>query len=139
MRFSIIALVAFTGAVAAQDYKPCEGLYGNAKCCAADVANLADVDCKDVSETPTDAANFKEICAEGGQQAYCCAIPAVSDLIGLKSGCWLMKIVAGWTRCSVQAACRRLNRLQCSPSADLVIWRRNRLFICPEGPWKPWW
>ena len=102
MRFSIIALVAFTGAVAAQDYKPCEGLKGSAKCCAADVANLADVDCKDVSETPTDAANFKEICAEGGQQAYCCALPAVSDLIGLISGCSLMKICCrlDWVFCA---------------------------------------
>lgn len=112
MRFSIIALGAFVCAVAAKDYKPCEGLYGNAKCCATDVLGIADLDCKDVDKTPTDATDFKDICAEGGQQAYCCAIPAVSDLdlSGLKSGCWLTKIVAGWTRCSVQAAYRRLNR-----------------------------
>ncbi|KAI1759601.1 cerato-ulmin [Hypoxylon sp. FL1150] len=60
-------------------YVACSGTYPDAQCCSTDVLGVADLDCATVSETPTSAASFEEICAAGGQRARCCLLPVLGQ------------------------------------------------------------
>ncbi|PNS21569.1 Peptidyl-prolyl cis-trans isomerase D [Sphaceloma murrayae] len=59
----------------------CLGTYGNAQCCATDVLGLAILDCQTPPQVPTSAENFRDICANEGQQARCCAIPILGQAL----------------------------------------------------------
>lgn len=61
-----------------QVYIPCSGLYGSAQCCATDVLGIANLDCGNPIDVPTDAAAFQASCASIGQRARCCVLPIVS-------------------------------------------------------------
>lgn len=80
MQFITLAVLISTALAAPsllqrQTYTACSGLYDTAQCCATDVAGLADLDCQNPSETLTDATQFQEVCAAGGQRARCCVLP----------------------------------------------------------------
>lgn len=60
-------------------YTPCTGLYGTAQCCATDVLGVADLDCGNPPETPTDADKFSSVCADIGQRARCCVLPILEQ------------------------------------------------------------
>ncbi|KAI1467733.1 uncharacterized protein F4812DRAFT_459834 [Daldinia caldariorum] len=62
-----------------QTYTPCSGTYGTAQCCATDVLGVADLDCANPSSVPTDASNFTDVCAAGGQRARCCVLPILGQ------------------------------------------------------------
>ncbi|KAI1339852.1 Cerato-ulmin hydrophobin family [Xylariaceae sp. FL0016] len=80
LSIALFSLAAGTAlAVPAQletrQYAPCSGLYGTAQCCATDVLGLADLDCGNPPETPSNATDFSAICTEIGQRARCCVLP----------------------------------------------------------------
>ncbi|KAI2624606.1 cerato-ulmin [Hypomontagnella submonticulosa] len=60
-------------------YDPCSGLYDSVQCCATDVLGVADLDCQTPSKVPSSAADFKAICATGGQRARCCVLPVLGQ------------------------------------------------------------
>ncbi|KAL7624622.1 hypothetical protein AAE478_006190 [Parahypoxylon ruwenzoriense] len=60
-------------------YDPCSGLYNSAQCCATDVLGVADLDCQTPNEVPGSAADFRKICAIGGQRARCCVLPILGQ------------------------------------------------------------
>ncbi|KAF1729825.1 Hydrophobin-1 [Beauveria bassiana] len=51
-------------------------LYSNPQCCAALVLGVIGLDS---NQTPRNADDFKNICAKGGQQAACCAVPVAGQ------------------------------------------------------------
>ncbi|KAF2671608.1 hydrophobin precursor [Microthyrium microscopicum] len=89
MKLSITATIVAVGLascsplVARQAAVPlCSGLTGTTQCCATDVLGLADLDCANPPQVPTNSTNFVSICAAIGQRARCCAIPILGqDLI----------------------------------------------------------
>jgi len=60
-------------------YVPCSGLYGTAQCCATDVLGVADLDCGQPPDTPTDATNFSAVCSAIGQRPRCCVLPILDQ------------------------------------------------------------
>ncbi|KAJ2895849.1 beta ketoadipyl CoA thiolase [Zalerion maritima] len=62
-----------------QTYDPCSGLYDSAQCCATDVLGIADLDCGDPPEVPTNATDFSAVCAAIGQRARCCVLPILDQ------------------------------------------------------------
>ncbi|KAI1388558.1 cerato-ulmin [Hypoxylon trugodes] len=60
-------------------YEACTGLYSTPQCCATDVAGVADLDCQTPSKVPHSAADFKAVCAVGGQRARCCVLPVLGQ------------------------------------------------------------
>ncbi|KAI6091283.1 Cerato-ulmin hydrophobin family [Hypoxylon rubiginosum] len=62
-----------------QVYTPCSGLYGTSQCCATDVLGVADLDCANPPEVPTDADNFSAVCSAIGQRARCCVLPILGQ------------------------------------------------------------
>ena len=89
MQFTTVAAIFLAGLAAAvptaemaerQDpYVPCSGLYGTAQCCATDVLGVADLDCGNPPETPSDADKFSSVCADIGQRARCCVLPILEQ------------------------------------------------------------
>ncbi|KAH8169305.1 fungal hydrophobin domain-containing protein [Sarocladium implicatum] len=88
MQFLTVALVAFAGIASAapsapldsrQVFQPCSGLYSSPQCCATDVLGVADLDCGQPPENPTDADNFSEVCSAIGQRARCCVLPILDQ------------------------------------------------------------
>ncbi|KAL1855760.1 hypothetical protein VTK73DRAFT_8483 [Phialemonium thermophilum] len=88
MKFTVSSAVAIltctvlavpTQLDARQGYIPCSGLYGTAQCCATDVLGVADLDCANPPQTPSDATNFTAICASIGQRARCCVLPILEQ------------------------------------------------------------
>ncbi|KAI1841573.1 hypothetical protein JX265_004697 [Neoarthrinium moseri] len=82
MQFLTIAAALFSATAMAapsvmerQAYVPCSGLYGTSQCCATDVSGIADLDCANPPEVPTDATNFSAVCSAIGQRARCCVLP----------------------------------------------------------------
>jgi hypothetical protein len=58
---------------------PCaQGLFSYPTCCATDVLGVASLDCVPPSVKPSDLEELQNLCAEGGKQAKCCAVPVVS-------------------------------------------------------------
>lgn len=55
-----------------------DGLYSSPQCCSADVAGVADLDCKVPGKTPSDGQEFRKICAKGGMEPKCCVLSLVS-------------------------------------------------------------
>ncbi|POS73946.1 hypothetical protein DHEL01_v207666 [Diaporthe helianthi] len=54
-------------------------LYSQPQCCSTDaLGGVLDLTCATVSEVPSDADDFKDICASSGQAAKCCTLSAVS-------------------------------------------------------------
>ncbi|KAF2864020.1 hydrophobin [Piedraia hortae CBS 480.64] len=88
---SSIILLALTGAflthaftipeVAKRQANLCAGLAGSPQCCATDVINLADLDCKNPPQVPQNSTDFVNICAAVGQRARCCAIPVLGQAL----------------------------------------------------------
>ncbi|KAI1171863.1 fungal hydrophobin-domain-containing protein [Nemania sp. FL0916] len=63
-------------------YKPCPaGLYSVPQCCATDILGLADLDCHSPSAVPSSPADFRYICAAGGQRARCCVVPVLGQAV----------------------------------------------------------
>ncbi|KAI1111878.1 hydrophobin-like protein [Nemania sp. NC0429] len=86
MQTSLIAIIGFiASAVSAMPttdplYVACPpGLYSNPQCCATDVLGVADLDCHSPSSAPFSVSNFRDICANGGDRARCCAIPILGQ------------------------------------------------------------
>ncbi|EFQ34930.1 fungal hydrophobin [Colletotrichum graminicola] len=85
MQFSVVLVALFTSATMAAPttetetsvYIPCSGLYSSVQCCATSVLDLADLTCRPPPKVPTSAANFGKICADIGQRARCCVLPAL--------------------------------------------------------------
>ncbi|KAK1573246.1 fungal hydrophobin [Colletotrichum navitas] len=85
MQFSVALVALFAGATMAAPttgsttpaYIPCSGAYGSAQCCSTSVLDLADLTCSPPPKVPTSAANFGKICADIGQRARCCVLPAL--------------------------------------------------------------
>ncbi|KAK3292948.1 magnaporin [Chaetomium fimeti] len=84
MKFATaLASICFTLAAALpaqveerQAYVPCPaGIYSNARCCDRDAFGIPRIGCSTPSDTPTNAANFRDICAEKGEVASCCVTP----------------------------------------------------------------
>ncbi|KAH8157604.1 hypothetical protein CIB48_g10639 [Xylaria polymorpha] len=90
MQFTLIALLGAIATVSANPtYNPpnpyiaCagQGLYSVPQCCATDVLGVADLNCHSPSAAPTSVTNFRDICANGGQRARCCAIPVLGQAV----------------------------------------------------------
>ena len=89
MQFTTVASLFFASLAAAvptaemaerqAPYVPCSGLYGTAQCCATDVLGVADLDCGNPPETPSDADKFSGICSDIGQRARCCVLPILEQ------------------------------------------------------------
>ncbi|KAF5011298.1 hypothetical protein FDECE_2598 [Fusarium decemcellulare] len=85
MQFTVATLALLATAASAlpaaekRQYIPCSGLYGTAQCCATDVLGVADLDCGNPPENPTDADNFSSVCSAIGQRARCCVLPILDQ------------------------------------------------------------
>ncbi|KAI1187493.1 fungal hydrophobin-domain-containing protein [Nemania serpens] len=58
-----------------------DGLFSNPQCCATDILGVADLDCHSPPAVPRSAAEFRYICATGGQRARCCVIPVLGQAL----------------------------------------------------------
>ncbi|KAM0286457.1 hypothetical protein ACHAQH_000883 [Verticillium albo-atrum] len=76
--FASLALAA-PAAEQRQVYIPCSGLYGAAQCCATDVLGVANLDCGQPPDVPTNASEFQATCATIGQRARCCVLPILDQ------------------------------------------------------------
>ncbi|KAH8809275.1 Bhp2, hydrophobin class II [Xylogone sp. PMI_703] len=52
---------------------------GSPQCCDVDVLGVADLDCSTPPSTPTDAADFTNICAAIGKIDMCCLLPVLEQ------------------------------------------------------------
>ncbi|KAI1159957.1 fungal hydrophobin-domain-containing protein [Nemania serpens] len=57
------------------------GLFSSPQCCATDILGVADLDCHSPPAIPQSAAEFRYICAAGGQRARCCVVPVLGQAI----------------------------------------------------------
>ncbi|KAI0405950.1 hydrophobin-like protein [Xylaria palmicola] len=89
MQTSFVAIVgllaAAVSAVPTNDppYTACagQGLFSVPQCCATDVLGVADLNCHSPSSNPFSVNNFRDICANGGQRARCCAVPILGQAL----------------------------------------------------------
>ncbi|KAM3498216.1 hypothetical protein MY10362_008455 [Beauveria mimosiformis] len=62
------------------DYHPCRnGLYSNPVCGALGALGVACIDTYTPPKTPKNDQDFVDICAAGGQQAFCAVIPILGQ------------------------------------------------------------
>ncbi|KAJ3579546.1 hypothetical protein NPX13_g1018 [Xylaria arbuscula] len=88
MQYSLITILGFAAAaLAAPTDSPSNtalcpvGLYSVPQCCATDVLGVADLNCGSPSAQPYSVANFRDICANGGQRARCCVLPVLGQAV----------------------------------------------------------